>query len=196
MTCSRSHRMRHAARHVAAAVLALGLGCTPTAPRVDAEASAATTDTAEQERVRIKGLMPRLLIHRQQHGQVEQLHDGSVAHTGDLVQISYMAAGNRNGVVVSLDGRGVVTLHHPPRPNADATLVARGLHALDHAYELDDAQSYERFVFITSGDEPIDVQTVITAARRLAARGPAARHSPLPLPERWEQRFVTLDKRP
>ncbi len=178
----------------AVAGLALSLACTPSEPRAEAQVVAAAAEAHDPDR--IKGLVPQLLIHRQRHGQIEQLHDGSVAHAGDLVQISYMAAGNRNGVVVSLDGAGVVTLHHPPQLEADASLLARGQHALDHAYELDDAQSYERFVFVTSGDEPIDAQTVLAAAQRLADEGAAARHSPLPLPDRWEQRFVTLDKRP
>jgi hypothetical protein len=146
--------------------------------------------------VRIKGLGPSLLLHRQRDGHVEELHDGDVAHTGDLVQVSYAAAGNRNGVVLSLDDRGLVTLHHPARPDARATLVARGQHALDHAYELDDARSYECFVLVTSGDEPLPPATVITAAHRFAQAGPAAPCSPLPLPERWQQTSLLLHKRP
>lgn len=148
------------------------------------------------EPVRIKGLGPHLLLHRKRDGHIEELRDGDVAQAGDLVQVSYMAAGNRNGVVLSLDGRGLVTLHHPARPDARATLVARGQHALDHAYELDDAHSYERFVLVTSGDELLPPATVITAARRLAQAGPAARHSPLPLPERWQQTSLLIHKRP
>ncbi len=151
---------------------------------------------ASEESVRIKGLAPRLRIHRQLGDEVEQLRDGSPAHEGDLVQLSYMAAGNRYGVVVSLDGDGGVTLHHPAQASAQAPLVSRGEHALDHAYELDGAVSYERFVFVTSGDEPIDASAVLTAAQRLAARGEAARHSDLPLPGRWRQSSITLDKRP
>jgi hypothetical protein len=107
-----------------------------------------------------------------------------------------VAAGNRNGVVVSLDGRGHVTLHHPSRPDAPAPLVARGEHALDHAYELDDAQAYERFVLVTSGDEPLPPAAVLAAARDLARRGPAARHSPLPVPDRWRQSSILLQKHP
>lgn len=178
--------------------------CTPTEPAAvgaggaspSLERPPATTPLDDDDPVRIKGLVPSLLLHRQRDGRVEALRDGDVAHAGDLVQISYMAAGNRNGVVLSLDGRGLVTLHHPARPDARATLEARGQHALDHAYELDDAQAYERFVLVTSGDEPLPPATVLTAAHRLAQAGPAARHSPLPLPERWHQTSVILHKRP
>ena len=47
-----------------------------------------------------------------------------------------------------------------------------------------------------AGDESLDPAAVLSAARRLAGRGPAARHSALPLPERWQQTSFTLDKRP
>ena len=184
------------------AVLALAaLGaCTPTEPAPDASETttgrAEPADVRDDDPVRIKGLRPHLRLHRSGPAGIEELRDGDVARAGDLVQISYVAAGNRNGVVVSLDGRGQVTLHHPARPGDPATLVARGEHALDHAYELDDAQAYERFVLVTSGDEPLSAAAVLDAARDLVDRGPAARHSPLPVPPRWRQSSILLHKRP
>lgn len=178
--------------------------CTPTEPASAGQAAHASgTDTgqlrpdeADDDPVRIKGLRPHLRLHRLRGATVEELRDGDVARAGDVVQMSYMAAGNRNGVVLSLDGRGQVTLHHPAHPDAPATLVARGEHALDHAYELDDARGYERFVLVTAGDEPLAPATVLAAARDLARRGRAARHSPLPLPSRWQQSSLLLHKRP
>lgn len=207
MLCSRPapHRPLLASLRVFAALALLaGAGglvgaCTSTErpPAHDRPVPAASQPLlGDDDPVRIKGLAPRLLLHRQRDGQIEELHDGDVARAGDLVQVSYMAAGNRNGVVVSLDGRGLVTLHHPARTDARASLVERGQHALDHAYELDDAQSFERFVFITSGDEPLSAATVIAAARALAQTGSAARHSSLALPERWHQTSIVVDKRP
>jgi len=184
------------------AVLALlaQKGCTPTDP---APAGAETStgrpeaDALEQDDpVRIKGLRPHLRLHRRSPVGIKELRDGDVARAGDLVQISYVAAGNRNGVVISLDGRGHVTLHHPAGPDAPAPLVARGEHALDHAYELDDAQGYERFMFVTSGDEALSPAAVVAAARDLAEQGPAARHSPLPVPDRWRQSSILLHKHP
>lgn len=198
-------------RALGPAVLALALAspsaCTPLERPSESQAetgaepgtepgTAPTVQPPDEEPVRIKGLDPHLLLHRQRNGRVEALPDGAVAQAGDLIQISYMAAGSRNGVVVSLDGAGLVTLHHPSRPEGRPTLESRGQHALDHAYELDDARSFERFVFVTSGDEPLAPATVIAAARRLAQGGPAARHSPLPLPERWHQSSIVLHKGP
>lgn len=181
--------------------LAVDLACTPTEPApTAAQASPGLdepADARDHDPVRIKGLRPHLRLHRRgPAGIIEELRDGDVARAGDLVQMSYVAAGNRNGVVVSLDGRGQVTLHHPARPDGPATLEARGEHALDHAYELDDAQAYERFVLVTSGDEPLSPAAVLAAARDLALQGPAARHSPLPLPPRWRQSSILLHKRP
>lgn len=203
-------RPRTAARRLlrAAAVLALLAvtgACTPT-ERPTGEAGQGTGGTAaegassprqaDDDPVRIKGLRPHLRLHRQRGATIEELRDGDVARAGDLVQISYMAAGNRHGVVLSLDGRGQVTLHHPARPDAPTTLESRGEHALDHAYELDDAQAYERFVLVTAGDEPLSPAVVLAAAHELAGRGRAARHLPLPLPTRWQQSSILLHKRP
>lgn len=177
--------------------------CTPTdpAPGSDRGVAEGTSGHAlapsdDDDPVRIKGLRPHLRLHRQRGGMVEELRDGDVAQPGDLVQISYMAAGNHHGVVLSLDGRGHVTLHHPEQADAPATLVPRGEHALDHAYELDDARAYERFVLVTSGDEPLSPAAVLEAGRALARQGRVARHSPLPLPERWQQSSILLHKRP
>lgn len=191
------------ARVYALAVFALfGVGgaCTPTEPAplsADASTGPAEPDRIDDDPVRIKGLRPHLRLHRRgPAGIIEELRDGDVARAGDLVQISYVAAGNRNGVVVSLDGRGHVTLHHPARPDDPPTLEARGEHALDHAYELDDAQAFERFVLVTAGDEPLSPAVVVAAARELAPSGSAARHSPLPVPARWRQSSILLQKRP
>jgi hypothetical protein len=203
-------RPRHAHRRPLrlAAVLALLVpagACTPVERVVAADdpgpggaAGQATggPGTADVDPVRIKGLRPHLRLHRQRGTAIEALRDGDVARAGDLVQMSYMAAGHHHGVILSLDGRGQVTLHHPARADAPTTLESRGEHALDHAYELDDAQGYERFVLVTAGDEPLSPTVVLAAARDLARRGRAARHSPLPLPARWQQSSILLQKRP
>jgi len=183
------------------ALIGVAGACTPTERasgdgRSASDGSTGGPPQADDDPVRIKGLRPHLRLHRQRNGAIEELHDGDVARAGDLVQISYMAAGNRHGVVLSLDGRGQVTLHHPARPDGSTALEARGEHALDHAYELDDAQAYERFVLVTAGDEALSTATVLAAARDLAGRGRAGRHSPLPLPERWQQSSILLHKRP
>ncbi|MEM6996237.1 MAG: hypothetical protein AAF721_37365, partial [Myxococcota bacterium] len=119
----------------------------------------------------------------------------AVARAGDVLQISYVAAGNRHGVIVSLDDRGVVTLHHPSNPQGAPLLRGRGEQPLPFGYALDDAAGFERFVFVTSGDAALDVAAVVEAARA-TARAPGADSNPLRLPSHWHQTSVTLAKEP
>ncbi|MBL4687544.1 MAG: ActD-like protein, partial [Nannocystaceae bacterium] len=143
--------------------------------------------------VRVKGLRPHLVIHRKRGTKILRLGTNAVARSGDVVQVSYVAAGNRHGVILSLDDRGVVTLHHPNDTNAAPLLRARGERPLSHGYALDDAVGFERFVFVTSGDTALDVVQVLDAARAVAV-GPASDETLLRLPSGWRQTSVTLAK--
>ncbi|MBU8900612.1 ActD protein [Corallococcus sp. H22C18031201] len=148
----------------------------------------------EWETVRIKGAA-RLLVHRQGAREPESLPNHSQAHRGDLLQLSYLSGGRRHGAVVSLDGRGAVTLHFPERLTGSTALKAGEAVSLPHAYELDDAPSFERFIFVTS-DSPVDVAAVLEAARRVARQPQTARELRLPLPESLAQTSFTLEKVP
>ena len=125
---------------------------------------------------RIKGLTPSLALYRRTAEGSETLADGAVARQGDLLRVGYRAAGKRYGVILSIDGRGSVTVHLPPQADRAATLKGDGTVLLDQAYELDDAPQWERFYFIT-GDTPFAVAPIVEAARAAAAdhrRPPAA----------------------
>lgn len=117
--------------------------------------------------IRAKGLAPAILVHRSQGGAIEKLSDGARARAGDLVQLSYLAAGKRYGVILSIDGSGVVSLHHPLEGGWAAPLSSEGAVALPHAYELDAAPAFERFFFLAA-DEPFPVREVLEAAKRAA----------------------------
>jgi hypothetical protein len=122
-----------------------------------------------------------LELHRQRAaGAAEALRGGAEARAGDLLQVSYVAGGAAYGAVVSVDGRGAVTLHLPAGPGPAAPLARGGAVPLDHAYLLDDAPRFERFFLVTSS-EPFDAGAVVEAARRLAASG-RADTAPLALP--------------
>ena len=71
-------------------------------------------------------------------------------HKGDTLQIRYVAAGKRFGVIASIDARGTVTLHLPETPGPAAALQRDGERTLPHAFELDDSPGFERFIFVTS----------------------------------------------
>ncbi|ATB47556.1 ActD protein [Corallococcus macrosporus] len=142
--------------------------------------------------VRIKG-PPRLRVHRQGAGEPELLDEQARARRGDVLQLSYVSGGRRHGVVVSVDGRGAVTLHHPATLAGSTELGPGDAVPLAHAYELDDAPDFERFLFVTS-DGPLDVSTVLEAARVLARQPSEARTRSLPLPDTLGQTSFTLEK--
>ncbi|MDD5223083.1 MAG: hypothetical protein PHE84_03760 [bacterium] len=116
---------------------------------------------------RVKG-SPGLMIYRKVPQGVEELGRGSRVRPGDVLQVSYRAAGAAEGVIISVDGRGAVTLHFPVSPDNPTTLNGEGAQALPRAYELDDAPDFERFFFVTS-DQPIAIETVLAAGRALGA---------------------------
>jgi hypothetical protein len=130
------------------------------------------------EVTRIKGLTPHLFVYRKTADTTERLDRGAKARARDLLQLSYVAAGAKYGAVLSVDGRGDVTLHFPGSPTSSAALSPKGETPLDHAYELDDAPGFERFFFVTS-EQPFDVAAVLKEARALASSRDKVRIAPL-----------------
>lgn len=142
---------------------------------------------------RIKGLKPSLIIHRKMGKDVEQLDEQAQVEAGDKLQVSYNSAGEPFGVIFSIDGSGVVTLHHPREPGRSGALTTTGLVALPRSYQLDDAPAFERFFLITS-DAPFDLSEVTQAARDLAKDKARAAQGALPLPKGLNQTSLTLRK--
>lgn len=134
--------------------------------------------------IRDKGTM-RLLVHRE--GEDSPLTAGASVREGDVLQLSYAGA-STYGVIVSLDGAGVTTLHFPDTPDASTRLGA-GLVRLDHAYELDNAPEFERFFFVAA-DTPLDPADVM---ERVEAVG---RDDAPSLPETWSAVSLLLTKLP
>lgn len=142
-----------------------------------------------------RGLVPHLEIDRSMASTVHRLETGARVGAGDVVQVSYIAAGNRFGVVVSVDGRGDVTLHHPATAHDVPWVHGRGETPLPYAFELDDAPAFERFFFVTGPRVSLDPTSVVEAAHALAADGlVAARNEPLPLPAELGQSSFLLRK--
>ena len=147
---------------------------------------------SEGEGDRIKGLLPGLAVYRKTNTGSETLADGAIAHNGDVIRLGYRAAGKPYGVILSIDGRGAVTLHLP-RTGEHAASLRGGEPSvlLDQAYELDDAPGWERFYFVT-GQTSFAVQPVIDAARRAVSNpGPPPA---LELPRGLEQSIFLLQK--
>lgn len=155
------------------------------------------TPTDEREQTRLKGdVQPHLVIDRRTADGHERLAADEVVASGDLLQVSYVPAGRRHGVIVSIDGAGAVTLHHPESPGASPTLTQAEEVPLAHSYELDDAPGFERFLFVTRDGEPPTVDAVMRAAERLAGQPAKARTAPLELAgPGWQQSSLLLRKR-
>jgi len=132
---------------------------------------------------------PRLLVYRKSPVGIEELRRGARARPGDVLQIGYLAAHAKYGVILSVDGRGSVTLHFPKDASEPTALEEGGARTLPFAYELDDAPRFERFFLITA-DSPIDVGEVLDAARSIGADDVAA----LPLSPGLRQTDILVRK--
>jgi hypothetical protein len=148
---------------------------------------------SDPEITRVKG-PARLLAFRQAGEHAERLEPDAIVRAGDTVQLRYNAGGKRYGVIASIDGAGIVTLHHPSSEDAppEATALASKLTALPNAYVLDDAPRFERFFFITA-DAAIDVQQSLASLRSFARRSDCASAS-LELPSGYHQWSLRLRK--
>lgn len=160
----------------------------------DGQLAGDSSETGASFDVRAKGQRPVLHVYRQSDRGAQRLKDGSAVEAGDVVQLGYVAAGQTYGVVLSIDGRGAVTLHSPHESDGDTRLaVDAGKHLLDTAYELDDAPDFERFFFVTSM-APISAAEVVAAARAQARDPEARERASLELPTGLEQTSLVLRK--
>jgi hypothetical protein len=136
------------------------------------EAEIKPIDTGEDSAL-VKGIdaidlsKTQLLIFRKIDEKAERLEDGTQAKEGDLLQLGYVAVAEPYGMILSIDGRGNITLHYPSKKKGSTSLVLRKKSFLSNAIELDDAPAFERFFFITSESE-IDVVKILKAAESLA----------------------------
>jgi len=148
---------------------------------------------ATGESDRIKGLSPSLIVYRRTAEGSETLANGAVARAGDLLRLGYASAGRGYGVILSIDGRGVVTQHLPPDGPRAASLRSGGTVLLDQAYELDDAPAWECFYFVTA-DHAFDVGPIMDAARRAASRGLRSPPAALSIPREFSQSMFSVQK--
>lgn len=117
-----------------------------------------------QPGIRLKGMEPGIQMYRKRGGEVELLESGEPAAAGDILQIGYIAPGAEYGVLFSVDGNGIVTLHSPETETASAKIPETGRMLLDSAYRLDDAPRFERF-FLLTAEEVLDPAEVLKQVR-------------------------------
>ena len=96
------------------------------------------------------------------------LPDGSTVLEGDEVQIQYNTA-QLFGVILSVDGRGVISQHYPDE-GTTSTRIPAGTHVLPFAFKLDDAPGYEIFFLFTSS-QPVNIRDIREKTRQIALTG-------------------------
>jgi len=106
-----------------------------------------------EDGTRIKGLAAGLEIWRKTGESSEKLANNSEARAGDLLQVRYITEKKCYGVILSMDGNGVLTIHLSGKAGKAAELEAGRVISLSNAYELDDAPKFETFYFITDTTE-------------------------------------------
>jgi hypothetical protein len=156
------------------------------APQTASDVSGSTAD-------RVKGEAATNFVYRNSAAGSQRLKDGDAARAGDLCRVAYRAAVPRFGLIVSVDGRGVVTRHLPVSGSAAVRLAPGESTPLAAAYELDDAPRWERFFLITSATQ-FAVEPVIEAVRDAAAKAGDDPPSALALPDGFEQTSFLLRK--
>jgi hypothetical protein len=152
-----------------------------------------STGRVERGGERAKGVGLELRVFRQQSSGIERLVSGAEVTAHQVLQLGYARGGFRFGVLLSIDGRGEVTLHVPREPGESTALSSRSEHLLSEAYELDDAPAFERFILVVA-DQPLSVEQVLSAARGLARDPSRARTAPLLLATPNEQRSLWVRK--
>ncbi|MCL2219183.1 MAG: hypothetical protein FWC23_04680 [Chitinispirillia bacterium] len=96
---------------------------------------------------------PALEVWRKTGGDAEKLAPEAAVRAGDIVQLRYIVPGPCYGALISMDGRGVLTVHLSDDNGGAARLISGRPVALDDAYQLDDAPTYEAFYLITASND-------------------------------------------
>ena len=141
---------------------------------------------------RIKGGINELRVYLKTDTGEAVLTSGMKLHEGNTVQLAYTASNEHYGVIFSIDGRSVVTLHYPEVGESGHLIAGRQV-PLDAAYTLDDAPLYEIFFFVIS-PVPIDAEALLRQARVLAQNPATAIEQSAALFSSYEVKTVLVEK--
>jgi hypothetical protein len=185
------HAVRSSRRYMFGA--ALVAGCALLALLRTSEVHDGSAALGDRGGERVKGVGLELRVFRQRSAGIERLVSGTEVAAHEVLQLGYARGGFTHGVLLSIDGRGGVTLHAPREPGESTALSSRSEHLLSEAYELDDAPAFERFIIVVA-DQPLSVEQVLGAARALAADPGRARTAQLEVTTPNEQRSLLVRK--
>jgi len=105
------------------------------------------------EITRLKGVGAKIFIYKNNTNGAELLKRNSLVSESDIVGVTFFIDKTAYGIIVSIDGRGVVTKHFPNHGDRSPRLIAGKNFKVGHSYELDDAPEYEKFFLIYSVNE-------------------------------------------
>ena len=141
--------------------------------------------------IRVKGVAAGIEVWRKNGESAEKLTPKAVARTGDIVQLRYIVPEFCYGALVSVDGRGVLTVHLSGDSGKAAPLTPGRPVALDNSYQLDDAPLFEVFYLITA-PEKFDLDSVAQLLKK--ANHPIDGKRGLSLPKKQRVIAFTLNK--
>ncbi len=98
---------------------------------------------------RAKGIQPHLNVYKIENGKANLITSKEKLSVNDIVQMSYISAGKKYGYVVSVDSRGVKTVHLSDKEYS-IELIGGGEILMPSAYQLDDSPKFERFFLVTA----------------------------------------------
>jgi hypothetical protein len=113
-----------------------------------------------KEVTRIKG-HEKLELFIQDKQKARKLKNREIVTSGDVIEVKIQTDAPY-GMILSIDGRNVVTLHYPYN-ETDSTRLISNLRP--RAYQLDDAPRFERFIFITS-KKPINIKKILNIVKK------------------------------
>jgi hypothetical protein len=105
------------------------------------------------------GAAPSIEVWRKNGAEAERLTPEALARSGDVVQLRYIVPTSCYGALISVDGRGALTVHLSGDSGKAAPLTSGRPIALSDAYQLDDAPLFETFYLVTAKDN-FDIESV------------------------------------
>jgi len=109
---------------------------------------------------RVKGASAQSIeVWRKNGAEAERLQQEALARSGDVVQLRYIVPEFCYGALISVDGRGVLTVHLSGESDSAAPLTPGRPIALNSSYQLDDAPLFETFYLVTAKDN-FDIESV------------------------------------
>jgi len=140
---------------------------------------------------RAKGTTPGIEVWRKNGAEAERLPQNAAARSGDIVQLRYIVPEPCYGALVSVDGRGVLTVHLSGEAGKAAPLTPGRPIALSNSYQLDDAPLFETFYLVTAKDA-FDIESVTKSLK--AANHPVDKTGKEVLPDNRIITAFTLRK--